>query len=289
MVRRALALLVLAVLAGALLLAGCAVKGLAPAAPAEELRAVPGGENLTVRFISVGQGDAILLNKGNFSVLVDGGKAGSEEAIFLEMNSTGDRSIELVVATHPDSDHIGGLTGVLRECNFTNVWDSGIAEDTESYRSYISQANRGNLAYPKRGDFFNFSGIEISILNPGKGAGGLEKNENSVVLWIKYGSFSLLLTGDCEGSCETELAVPDVDVLKVAHHGSKYATSAKFVSIARPELSVISVGLRNPYGHPANETIKRLEAVGSNVLRTDLDGTVVLTTDGKNGFAASPN
>lgn len=243
------------------------------------------GENLTIAFISVGQGDAILLNKGNFSALIDGGKSGSGRAILGELNKTGDLSIELIVATHPDSDHIGGLSEVMKTSNFSIVWDSEVSEETKSYLEYSNLSKQGKISYPKAGDQFNYSGISFTVLNPQKGGQFGEKNENSIVVLVSYGEIDILLTGDCEGECEKALleSVPDIDILKVAHHGGKYSTGEAFLARARPEVSVISVG-KNPYGHPTNETIGRLRAVGSEILRTDESGTIALSTDGRSVF-----
>lgn len=267
--------LLAAVLIAAVLLAGCVS------------RAPEGGQqalNLTIRFIDVGQGDAALLSLGNLSILVDGGKSGSEDRIFSELNSTGDGTLELVVATHPDSDHIGGLAGVLSAANFSKeVWDSGTEEDSKSYLAYLAAAGKGKISFPKKGAVFNYSGLVLTVLNPG-GTLSEEKNENSIVILATYGKLDLLLTGDCEGSCESALAPPDVEVLKVAHHGSRYATGAAFLAAAKPEISVISVG-KNSYGHPSGETIARLEAAGSRVMRTDQLGTIVIVTDGENVWA----
>ncbi len=240
------------------------------------------GENLTILFISVGQGDAILLNRGNFSVLIDGGKPGSGGIVLEEIRATGDNSLELIVATHPDSDHIGGLPEVMKALNFSDVWDSEVSEDTKSYLAYSNISKQGKISYPKAGDRFNYSWIILTILNPSREGNLGEKNENSIVVLVSYGEIEILLTGDCEGGCERAITgqVPDIDILKVAHHGSKYATGEEFLGRARPELSVISVG-KNSYGHPANETIGRLEKFGSKVLRTDENGTITIRTDGK--------
>ena len=253
-----------------------------PAGPSSsEVRARGHWENLTIRFISVGQGDAMLLNKGNFSALIDGGKPGSGKTIIEAINGTEDTSLELIVATHPDSDHIGGLPEVMKALNFSDVWDSGVPEETKAYLSYSEEAGRGNVIYPKAGDRFNYSGIILTVLNPPKEGNFGEKNENSVVVLVSYGEIDILLTGDCEGGCEDAISgkVPDVEILKVAHHGSKYATGRGFLLRARPEISVISVG-KNSYGHPANETIGRLKDAGSEILRTDEAGTITIATDG---------
>jgi competence protein ComEC len=273
---------VLACLAVAILLAGCVQPG-QPVAP------VPSGDNLTAYFIDVGQGDSILLKEGNISILIDGGTTEGGKSVIGMLARTGTSRLDLVVATHPDFDHIGGLAQVLAVGNVSAVWDDGFGKATKTYEEYYGLAKEKNISFPKRGAEFAFNDISISVLNPAPDEFPPDDaNDNSIVLLVRKGTASFLLMGDCATECEGKLALPEATVLKVGHHGSQYSTSDSFLGAVRPKFAIISVGASNTYGHPAAATLGRLTSAGARIFRTDRDGTIVATTDGKNGVAVYP-
>jgi competence protein ComEC len=203
-----------------------------------------------------------------------------------------DRTIELVVLTHPDNDHLTGLVEILRRYHVQRVLTSGIESNSETFatwRRLLAEKNIETVTAEKGMRIVLSDGIHITVLHPpGSDESKPEDpNESSVVLRLEYDNFRLLLPGDIGTETERDLLRGDQDlqstVLKVAHHGSATATSAEFLNEVRPSIAVISVGRENPFGHPSEATVARLkEAVGENGLYlTSQDGTVEFTTDGK--------
>lgn len=219
---------------------------------------------LRVVFCDVGQGDAALVVFGSFQALVDTGP--SEHKLFECMASEmpfWDRSIDLVFISHPQSDHNGALEGLRKRFKIGKVVENVYANDAYRY---------GNLY------FDILSGVEAD--DGSEGVSGTDENEDSMVILLKYFSFSVLFTADI--GAPTELALLDRGVLKkltalkVPHHGSKFSSTSLFLEKLRPEVAVVSVGAKNSYGHPSSDTLMRLEGVGAVVLRTDLQGSVSL-------------
>jgi competence protein ComEC len=237
---------------------------------------------LTVHFIDVGQGDAILIDSGDIDILVDGGRTSASVLAYLQGQGIAD--IDLLVATHPDADHIGGLADVLAQYQVNEIWVNGDTATSQTYQDFAAAvtAEGATVREPTRGYTTQMDGLSIDVLNPTSQRTG-DSNEDSVVFRLVCGEVSVLLTGDATSDSEASMLAAgltlDSDVLKVAHHGSRYSTSAPFLAAVTPEDAVISVGAGNPYGHPAQETLDRLAAAGATVYRTDQDGTVVLTSD----------
>ncbi len=241
-------------------------------------------QELRVIFLDVGQGDAILLSQGSRQILIDGGPS---EQILLEKLGQyvpfWDREIELVIATHPDQDHIQGLLGVMK-----NYRVDGLVETTVKSESQLDKKFEELLAGKKIAKIKGEAGVtiklgtaQLDILNPsGETPNGVVKDTNaySVVAKLVFGQNSFLFTGDLPEKEEAKLLEQGVDlkstVLKVAHHGSKYATSEKFLEKVAPREAIISVGKNNRFGHPTPETIQRLEAQKIDILRTDEVGDI---------------
>ncbi len=206
----------------------------------------------------------------------------------LDMNvkSEGVTSFDYVVATHPHSDHIGGMSVILNSFPISHFIDSGYPYSSKTYENMLSTIDSKNIPFTvvKKGDKIDFApGIDVQVLNPGSSYFSDDPNENSVVLKVTDGSVSFLLMGDA--GIEAEKAIMqdgydvNADILKVGHHGSRTASDASFISAVSPAISVIEVGEGNEYGHPHSERLQTLQKV-STVYRTDLDGTVTVTTDG---------
>jgi beta-lactamase superfamily II metal-dependent hydrolase len=237
---------------------------------------------LTVHFIDVGQGDAILIDKGDTDILVDGGPTSANALAYLQGQGVDD--IDLLVATHPHADHIGGLADVLAQYEVSEIWVNGDGATSQTYQNFAAAvaAEGATLRQPTRGYTTQMNGLGIAVLNPTSQLTG-DPNEDSVVFRLTCGKVSVLLTGDATSDSEASMLAAglalDSDVLKVGHHGSSTSTGAAFVAVVTPNDAVISVGAGNTYGHPAQQTLDKLAAVGATVYRTDEDDTVTLTSD----------
>jgi len=242
-------------------------------------------KELKVIFFDVGQGDSALIEQGSKQILIDGGPDGKKVMEKLgEYVPFWDRNIEVVIATHPDEDHISGLTDVMENYNIGEVIDNGVNSDTQIYKKFkdiIAQKGIGEIEGKAGMDINIGENIKMKIISPD---GTEDKNNpkdtnlSSIVTKLTYGDKSFLFTGDFPTEGEPTLISKNFDlhsqVLKVAHHGSKYATSDEFLDKVHPEEAVISVGKNNRYGHPAQEVLDRLNAHKIKILRTDERGDV---------------
>jgi beta-lactamase superfamily II metal-dependent hydrolase len=237
---------------------------------------------LTVHFIDVGQGDAILIDYGTYEMLIDGGRY---DACAAYISSYVDGALEVMVATHPDADHIGGLNDVLDAFVVEEIWHNGDTATTQTYTDFMDKVNAegAQVHEAQRGDQISLSALTFDVLHPTLPLGS-DRNENSIVLELFFGDVGFLFTGDVEAEGEASMVaaglIDDIDILKVSHHGSKYCSTASFLNAAQPEIAIYSAGAGNPYGHPAPETITRLSDVGATIYGTDVHGTIVVTTDG---------
>lgn len=245
-----------------------------------------GSGDLTVTFIDVGQGDATLLEMPDGrTVLVDGGDNGEGFAAILPLlDDKGIEVVDLMVLTHPHSDHCGGLDEVLLAKDVLEVWENGETLDTATYDDFADARNGegAQLGVPDQGDHRAFGEATITILNTGEGYEG--ENNDSIVLSVEFGQRKILLTGDVE-ALEQEDLVDDYgdalacDALKVPHHGS-WNQDSEFISFASPTFAVISCGEVNDYGHPHQVTIDAYLEVVDELCITFEAGDSVLWTDG---------
>ena len=269
------------------------------------------GEGTKIVMCDVGQGEAILIMKGSTQVLIDGGPSSEKILACLEEQVPFyDRSIELIVLTNTDFDHLNGLSSVVERYSVIEfVTADGVHEST-SLDKLIGKLSKANIVVKgvERGDVMSIRDerghkqLEFSVLWPpdlieeniaifsdqmnsdkreqilGVSAKRGNLNERSVVLLLLEDNKRILLMGDAGLQAEKTMIsagnLPDADVLKVGHHGSKYASTLEFLQKVRPELAIISVGAKNTYGHPTAETLERLSAVGARVRRTDEEGTI---------------
>lgn len=246
--------------------------------------------NLTVHFFDVGQGDAMLIETPDSKhVLIDCGPEAAAASLVVSLQSLFIKTIDVLIATHPDSDHIGGATEVLATFDVLSIYHPGYYKDTSMYQSFLVAAiSEGCPIYTDAqmdpGDFIPSGQATTDVLSID--ANAPDSNSASIVIKVTYGSVRFLFTGDIDSDVENQMmSNPSLDlgtdVFKVAHHGSGYATSDSFLDATTPAVGVISVGIGNAYGHPSSETLESLASHAVDVYRTDLNGTVVVSTDGQ--------
>ena len=240
--------------------------------------------NMTVHFLDVGQGLSILVQSGDQTLLYDGGgrSASSFTVSYLERQNVTD--IDYMISSHYDEDHVAGLIGCLNVFDVRQVIGADYEQDTQIYRSFMNAVEEEGLTvqHPAVGDTFAFGSGSFTVLAPA--ATDNEDNENSVVIRLDNGENSFLFTGDAGLDSEAEMCASgldlDCDVLSVSHHGSSTATGWDFLQAAAPEYAVISCEAGNSYGHPHQEVCERLEAMDIQLFRTDVQGTVTVSSDG---------
>lgn len=256
------------------------VVGAAWATRVEPVREPPAG--LRVTFLDVGQGDAILLETPRASVLVDQGPPEGDAA--QQLRSMGIRSLTALVLTHPQRDHVGGAADVIRRVSVGRVLDPRLAATGPEYEEALAAARaRGvDVDLVRSGSTYRAGGLTLRALWPAdEGTATEDPNLNAVVLIASYGETDVFLPADAESDVSARLSLPEVEILKVAHHGSEDPGLATELRELRPTIAVISCGRDNEYGHPRPETLAALEgSPGLAVYRTDEDGRVVVESDG---------
>ena len=255
------------------------------------------GDELRVHVLDVGQGDAVLVvAPGGKTALIDAGNPGNGKKILAALQREGVQQIDLFVATHAHADHIGAADEVIKGTTVRVVLDSKIPNETKNYEDFLKAIEDRGVQYVGAvpGQTFDMGGgAVLTVLAPipppferdQLRSGGNEPNANSVVLRLDYGDFSMLFTGDAEAQTEARLiengARLEADVLKVGHHGSKYATSETLLRRGAFKAAVLSCGYDNRYGHPSPEVLARLKAEDVRLYRTDLQGEIIIKTRGR--------
>lgn len=249
------------------------------------------GGGLTVVFLDVGQGDAIFIQAPNGNqILIDGGPNNAALRELSKIMPFYDRSIDMIIETHPDSDHINGLVKVLRRYNVGLIMKPGVESDNSAYQEIKKIIQEKNIkdVFARRGMKINLGeDVYLDILFPDRDVSGLETNTASITAKLVYGNNCFLFTGDSPKAIEQYLVSIDkesleCDVLKMAHHGSKTSTSESFLGYVNPEYAIISVGKDNKYGHPNQEILDLLKQFKVSVFRTDESGAIKIKSDGEN-------
>jgi len=270
---------------------------------------------LKVDFLDVGQGDsAFIETPEKHQILIDGGPDSTVLQKLQNLMPFFDRSIDLVILTHPESDHMQGLMEVLQRYKVDYVLWTGISRNTSEFKKWASILNQkekksasflASMPFAKSatrvitvnvGAKIKAGNAIIDILYPFENLSGKElkntSNDTGVVSRLIFGKNSFLFTGDISSVAEKQLArgknILASDVLKVAHHGSKYSTSDLFLENVKPKIAVISVGVKNTYGHPTPEVLQRLQNFGVKTLRTDQNGDIIIISNGENIFIKTP-
>ena len=286
-------------------------------------------DQLKIVFCNVGQGDATLISLASIQILVDGGPGKAVLDCLDKYLPLGDKTIELVIITHPDKDHIGGIIEVLQHYRVPQLSTIPIGKDTQVYKkltesiSNLQQSGQLSISNLYSGDKLRLDLLQATVLWPDRNwvgskipdsanlangfkpsqwldeSGGVlglstthsDINDFSLVLHIQYGQFDLLINGDAEASVQddqlqTGLVPSRVEVITQPHHGSRNGLSDEWLEIVSPQLTVISSGANNRYGHPAPEILSRLQSFGSRILRTDQEVDIVIQTDGESWWVA---
>lgn len=240
---------------------------------------------LEVHFIDVGQGDSVLLTCGGESMLIDGGDEYKGTTVQLYLSKHNISKLKYVIASHPDSDHIGGLDVIVTKYDIESeaVFIPDIYRDTKAYEELAEAVKYRNyrMMQPECGQEYLLGDSTVTIVYESSEI--LDDNDRSLVVKVTHGNAGFLFTGDISSVSEETLAGKydlSADVLKVSHHGSAYSTTGAFVKAVGPSYAIFSVG-ENVYGHPDYEVAKRLNSYGSKLYRTDSQGSIVVVSDGK--------
>lgn len=253
--------------------------------------AKPPSAPLAIHMIDVGQGDAILVRTNEQVILIDTGDVPARNNLVDYLKKQGITVIDKVIITHPHADHLGGMAGILEHFTVKQVYDSGQTTTTALYRQYLSSIKKHKIPFAvvvagQELDFGN--GVLFKVLNPQKPfLSDSELNNNSIVGKLMFGQFTMLFTGDAEKEAEERMkkdysAELRSTVLKSPHHGSRTSSTLPFLRSVSPEAIVISVGANNEYQHPHTTTLKKYTDIKAQVYRTDLAGTITITSDGQN-------
>lgn len=252
------------------------------------------GSTLEVHYLDIGQGDCTLLVCDGHAMLIDAGDndRGTQVQSYLESQNIS--TLDYVIGTHPDSDHIGGLDVIIYKFDCSMVMMPTYTKDTRTYDDVIQAMKSKNysLTYPEVGKTYTLGAAAFTIVAPNDTYN--DANNNSIGILVTHGSNRFLLTGDAEEEAEQDMLNNGMDlkadVFKAAHHGSNTANTEAFLAKVDPTYVVISCGQDNSYGHPHAEVLNTLRAMGIQVFRTDEQGTVVATSDGSSiTFNMSPS
>ena len=245
---------------------------------------MPVDGNLHIYFIDVGQADSILIQNDDSSMLIDAGNNEDGEDIVKFIKEKGITKLDYVIGTHPHEDHIGGLDDVINsDIKIDKIYMPQIETTTKTFENVVDAiSNKGLTVYsPKKGDIFTLGDANLEVMTDSI----LDEdnlNLSSITLLMKYGSNRFLFMGDSEEDNEKTRDWPKVDLLKVGHHGSNTSSSTEFLNETKPKYSIIMAGKGNSYGLPTEETLNKLQNIGSKIYRTDLNGTITATSDGEN-------
>ena len=248
---------------------------------------VPGDGEVMYHFIDVGQGDAILITTPDGNMLIDTSISGARDELTAYLAKAGVTELEYLVLTHPDADHIGNAAYIIENYPIKKILMTDYVATTKTYEKMLDaiEASSAEVIIPAPGETYDLGALRNIVIAPN--AEYDDPNEMSIVLKSVYGDTAVMLTGDAEHLSEEDILkafrAEDLQctILKAGHHGSSTSSSQAFLDAVDPEIVVISCGEGNKYGHPHDEAMRRFEAMGLKIYRTDLEGDIVFRTDGE--------
>ena len=246
-------------------------------------------KKFTFAMLDVGQGDALFIESPTGTqVLIDGGPPRKILGSLKRVMSPFDKSIDAVIITNPDQDHIGGLSDILKFYKVGKVFEPGTWSDSKIYQTLETEIKNKNIPniLAKKGMRLDLGdGVVLDILFPDQDVTDWQTNDGSIIAKLSYGNISFMLTGDATTETEKIILKENSfqklksDVLKLGHHGSRTSTSREFLEAVSPRVALISVGTKNKYGHPHQEIINILDEFKMKIFRTDLSGTILIKCD----------
>lgn len=242
-------------------------------------------DNLVIHYIDVGQADSALITLNDKAMLIDAGDSEDDKLVVNYLKAQGITKLDYVVATHPHEDHIGGMDSVIRSFEIDTFLMPNVVHDSPQFDDMVTALEDKNLKFtsPKVGNTYTFGEAKFTILSC-KTEDVEDLNASTIVLRLEYGTQSYIFCGDAIK--ENEYSMMDSGltlkstVIKIAHHGSTTSSLEKFILAVDPEIAVIPCGEGNSYGHPHEKIVKRLNRLGIKMYRTDLNGTIIVTSDG---------
>lgn len=260
-------------------------------------------KTVTIRMLDAGQGDAILIDTGAEVVLIDTSDVDERKLFMGALEKAGINKVDKLILTHAHADHIGGAEPLMKKYQVGAIYDNGIASTSKLFTGYRKMAKEKGIPVTalKAGDRLDLgNGVSFKVLGPSADRVKAENqrvkknskddapspNNDSIVGMLQCGDFRMLFTGDAEAVMEKKYVAEygdelSADVLKSPHHGSKTSSCLEFLKTVSPAYVVISLGKGNDYGHPHKEPLKRYAKLGAEVLETDINGTITITTDGR--------
>ena len=240
--------------------------------------------NLEVEFIDVGQAESIFIKQDGHNILIDAGNNADGKLLVKYLKNKGIKKFDYVVGTHPHEDHIGGLYDIINEFEIEHILMPDVTTNTKSFEDVLDAIEKKNLEIeiPVIDDTFTTGDLNFKVINTGTNEEDL--NSDSIVLRMDYKNNSYLFTADLTGDIEKELLEKDIDVdiYKVAHHGSTYSNTYEFLERVTPKYAIISCGKENDYYYPHVKALNRIKKHTKEIYRTDQDGTIIVKDDGKN-------
>lgn len=241
--------------------------------------------DLEVHFLDVGQGASVLFRQGDHTMILDGGDRSASSFVVAYLKKLGIKTVDVMIATHYDADHINGLVGVLNAFEVDVVYNADYIATTKIYSSYKSavQTHADREIIPKIGQSFDLADMRVTFIAP-KHYDHSDVNDSSISIRLDFGSSSFVIMGDQSANAEQQMLNNlnlDADVYYTSHHGSNGSNSKTLLAAVSPKWAVISVGADNSYGHPGQNTLNRIQNSGARLFRTDQQGTIIVRTDGK--------
>ena len=240
--------------------------------------------NLNVYFINVGQADSILITNKDHNMLIDAGNNEDGKKLVSYFKNLGITSFDYVVGTHPHEDHIGGMDDIINNFDINMYLMPEKVSTSKTFEDVLDALLNKKLTYvtPMQDDILHLGDAVLEVIHVG--SDNNDANDSSIILKLIYGNNTFLFTGDATGNVEKQILNEDIksDVLKIGHHGSSYSSTDEFLDVVAPKYAIIQVGENNIYNHPNQVTIDKLNKRNIKVYRTDLDGTIIFTSDGEN-------